>query len=598
MEAVKEIFGHVVPKRGDANGVVQLFFDNLGTVLALVAALKLVFTGFYNDGLMAATEGPFAAIVAPAVFGTIDDVIFARALPGLGLTMVFGNVYYSWMGARLAAKEGRTDVTALPYGVNTPAAFAFVFSIIQPALFSQAGVCLDNFIAPTSEAEAQQLATCWEDSIEYAWKVGVVSNMFVGILSVVFGIFGDLVLRVTPAATLLTSLAGIGVAFLGISQATATFANPVVGLLPLYLMAIGYFADVKFSGPIPISLVIITVGVILGACDEVVTKETLDAAAEIVDSYGATFAGDALGDWSEIKTYIGITFPVALAAAAGTLMNVMSAKKAGDSYPLKEAMISDGVGTMVGALFGTPFGTSVYIGHPAYKKFGAGTLYSVYNCIIFFFFSMFGIFAVIQALVPAQATAPLLIYVGFSICKEALEEMPQRQYPTFIFGILPALADWATGLNNASIADLGLQGMAKSSILLALVQSTIWFYIIERKFKAASLWAVFATFLAAFGVIHQPEATVDSFDTEQLLLNPDFFQTQTQLRFMIGYLLVTAALVILALLQHFTGTRFVPAEQEPFVPSYAEESEKTAASGFGVSGSQADEKAVAVETSL
>ena len=64
--------------------------------------------------------------------------------------MVFGNVYYAWMGCRLALKEGRNDVTCNPYGINTPGAFAFVFGIMVPA--SKAGhnvlhvACAANFV--------------------------------------------------------------------------------------------------------------------------------------------------------------------------------------------------------------------------------------------------------------------------------------------------------------------------------------------------------------------------------------------------------------------------------------------------------------------
>eukprot|EP00511_Aplanochytrium_stocchinoi_P003938 CAMPEP_0204829422 /NCGR_PEP_ID=MMETSP1346-20131115/7575_1 /ASSEMBLY_ACC=CAM_ASM_000771 /TAXON_ID=215587 /ORGANISM="Aplanochytrium stocchinoi, Strain GSBS06" /LENGTH=511 /DNA_ID=CAMNT_0051959189 /DNA_START=47 /DNA_END=1582 /DNA_ORIENTATION=+ len=503
--------------------------------------------------------------------------------------MVFGNIYYSWMGVRLAAKEGRDDVTALPYGVNTPAAFAFVFSIIGPVV-GDVGCDFQFDLPLVNQSDADAFAACWKGAIEKGWQVGVVSNLLVGIISVLLGLFGDFVIRFTPTATLLTSLAGIGIAFLGLSQATLIFANPVVGILPLYLVVIGYFADINFAGPVPISLAIILVSIILGAADDVVNKDALSAAAEDVAAYGLSFAGDALGDWSEVSIYIGTIFPVALAAAAGTLMNVISAKKAGDSYPLKETMISDGFGTMIGAFFGTPFGTSVYIGHPAYKRFGAGIGYSLINCVVFFFFAIFGIFAVAAALVPPQGTAPLLIYVGFMICKEALEEMPNRQYPTFIIGILPALSDFASTLIGTGIPNIGLQALAKSSILLALVQSTIWWYIIERHLAQATAWTLAAAILAGLGVIHQPAASGENFNKQQVLIQ-DFsdpanslFQTE-QWRFMVGYLLVIVPLAILAALQKYTDK--VDPPREPYVPTY-EKDENVVVSHAGIDASDAD----------
>lgn len=47
----------------------------------------------------------------------------------------------------------------------------------------------------------------------------------------------------------------------------------------------------------------------------------------------------------------------------------------GDAYPVTETMVVDGIGTMICSLFGSPFGTVMYFGHPAYKKSGATSGY-------------------------------------------------------------------------------------------------------------------------------------------------------------------------------------------------------------------------------
>lgn len=47
----------------------------------------------------------------------------------------------------------------------------------------------------------------------------------------------------------------------------------------------------------------------------------------------------------------------------------------GDPYPVAESLIVDGVTTMMGCLFGSPFGTILYFGHPAFKKTGATSGY-------------------------------------------------------------------------------------------------------------------------------------------------------------------------------------------------------------------------------
>ena len=37
-------------------------------------------------------------------------------------------------------------------------------------------------------------------------------------------------------------------------------------------------------------------------------------------------------------------------------------------YPIRECLIVDGLTTVVAALFGSPFGTCVYCGHPQFKQ--------------------------------------------------------------------------------------------------------------------------------------------------------------------------------------------------------------------------------------
>ena len=48
-------------------------------------------------------------------------------------------------------------------------------------------------------------------------------------------------------------------------------------------------------------------------------------------------------------------------------------------YPVAESMVVDGVGTIIASLFGSPFGTVMYFGHPAFKKSGAKTGFT-YDC--------------------------------------------------------------------------------------------------------------------------------------------------------------------------------------------------------------------------
>src|SRR6201982_4328483 len=52
-----------------------------------------------------------------------DNIVFGRILPALGLMMCLSTLYYAWLAYRLAGKNGRSGVCALPSGVSGPPMF-------------------------------------------------------------------------------------------------------------------------------------------------------------------------------------------------------------------------------------------------------------------------------------------------------------------------------------------------------------------------------------------------------------------------------------------------------------------------------------------
>ena len=61
------------------------------------------------------------------VLGFPPELVLGTILPGAALSILVGNLFYAWQAQQLSAREGRDDVTALPYGINTVSLFAFVF---------------------------------------------------------------------------------------------------------------------------------------------------------------------------------------------------------------------------------------------------------------------------------------------------------------------------------------------------------------------------------------------------------------------------------------------------------------------------------------
>lgn len=67
---------------GDWGALTQLFFDNLSTLLGALFAIQ----GLSNFD---------------APLEDIQNVIWGKIVPGVGITLVLGNSYYTWMGIRL-----------------------------------------------------------------------------------------------------------------------------------------------------------------------------------------------------------------------------------------------------------------------------------------------------------------------------------------------------------------------------------------------------------------------------------------------------------------------------------------------------------------
>ena len=53
-------------------------------------------------------------------------------LPGAAVSILVGNVFYAWQAHRLAARTQRSDVTALPFGINTPSLIVYIYFVMAP----------------------------------------------------------------------------------------------------------------------------------------------------------------------------------------------------------------------------------------------------------------------------------------------------------------------------------------------------------------------------------------------------------------------------------------------------------------------------------
>src|SRR5690606_30558143 len=93
--------------RGDTNAFFGLSFNILVNVLTLTT-------------------------LAIAVFHIPSGDVLGTVLPALGLALVLCNLYYMLLARRLARRENRDTVTALPYGPSVPHMFIVVFVVMLP----------------------------------------------------------------------------------------------------------------------------------------------------------------------------------------------------------------------------------------------------------------------------------------------------------------------------------------------------------------------------------------------------------------------------------------------------------------------------------
>src|SRR5262249_53048009 len=205
--------------RGDIDGFFGLALDNLVQLLLIDSLCRIV-------------------------LGMPPELLYRPILPGAAVSLVVGNLFYAWQARRLAARTGRTDVCALPYGINTVSLFGHVFLIMLPAKLV---------------AEAAGAA----DPARVAWQAGLVACLGPRVLQLGLAPAGDAVPRAPPRAALLSTLAGIALGFISLGFFFRTFAHPMVGLATLAIVLVTYFGRVGLRGGLPGGLVAVTVGTAL-----------------------------------------------------------------------------------------------------------------------------------------------------------------------------------------------------------------------------------------------------------------------------------------------------------------------------------------------
>lgn len=471
-------FRYKLFSRNDYSAFWALFTDNLINLMVLSAVCQFVFS-------------------MPA------DIVFGRIVPGAAVAIISGIIIYALLAVYVAKKTGR-NVTAMPYGISTPVMFVYLFGVIGPIYWATSDALL-------------------------AWQVGIGAGFMGGIVAALGAIVGPFLKRITPRAGMLGTLCGIALVFIGVVPMAEIFEMPLVGFTSMIIILWGLVGRFKLPFNIPAGLLALVVGTLMA-----LAMGKTSISIEGVGFYPPMpYYGDMMAGiqylFNNPELFL-VLIPVQIYNFIETMNNVESAEAAGDKYPVAVCQVTDGLGTMLGALFGSPFPTTAYIGHPAYKRIGAHTGYIIGVGIIIPLAAFFGLLAFLSNMIPVAAAAPILVFVSISLISNTAASVKPSHMAAVAIAMIPHVSSflmtkWGSMMNalrESGVENLpgltdeamvgamlqqgahviGHQALSQGAILTGLIWGAIAASVIDAKFRNAGGFAIAAAIMSAIGIIH------------------------------------------------------------------------------------------------
>lgn len=435
------------------------------------------------------------------------ETVYGRILPALGIALPLGNLFYAWMAYQKGRREGRDDVTALPYGPSVPHMFIVVFVVMLPTY----------------------LAT--NDPI-MAWKLGLVWALIVGLIILGGAIVGPTIRKYTPRAAMLGTLAGISIAFISMRPAFQMFDTAWIGLICFMIILMNWVGRVRLPFNVPGGLAVVLVGGILAWVGTAMGWTDIMKPADV----GASLQNFSLHlpvlgfevfslPMEKVWPLLVTAIPLGIYNFTEAINNIESAAAGGDEYDLRAVLGADGLGALVGALLGSPFPPAVYIGHPGWKAMGGRIGYSLFTGIGIALLCFLGLTALLLSIIPLVAIIPILLFIGLVIGAQAFQACPKRHAPAIVLALVPNIAEWAktqvdgalgaAGVNAGNIpAEIignmagngvlyhGMERTGGGAVLAGLMLGAVAVFVIDRRFNWAAVYAAAAAVLSFFGFIH------------------------------------------------------------------------------------------------
>ncbi|MBI3394551.1 MAG: hypothetical protein HY042_01820 [Spirochaetia bacterium] len=466
---------------------------------------------FFGLMLDNVTNLVFLAGILILTFGFPADIVYTKMFPGTALGVLVGDAIYTWMAFRLAKRTGNRNVTAMPLGLDAPSTIGIAFAVL----------------GPTYLASHDPIVT---------WHVGMATLFMIGVIKLVLSFVGPYIQKMVPEAGLLGSLAGIGVALLGLLPLIETFGSPIAGLVALGLILYALVARIKLPFGIPSVFLSVVAG---AAVYYIVAALGFGHLPETNVKLAVSFPIPTLAFVDGIQgalKYLPVAIPFGLLTVIGGINVTESARVAGDNYNTRSILLTEAFATLVAAVCGGVSQSTPYIGHPAYKRMGGRAAYTLATGLFIGLGGIFGYISFIAMILPLAALAPILIFVGLDIVEQAYHASPKRHASAVTMAILPTIADLVLIKSSGILADfrmtietlkakapeaaasliphldtlkapfqeswVTINALAHGFILTGMLWGAATAKIIDRNFRAACAYLVISAGMSFFGVIH------------------------------------------------------------------------------------------------
>jgi adenine/guanine/hypoxanthine permease len=463
---------------GDLNAFFGLMLDNMANLVLLWV-------------LLAGVDFP-------------GEIFFALMVPGTALGVLVGDLAYSWMAFRLAKKTGNPNVTAMPLGLDTPSTIGVALAVLIPCFQAAKGEGLSP-----------------HDAGMVAWKVGMATLIFMGLVKTVASFAGNWVQKMVPQAGLLGSLAGVGITLLGFLPIMHIYDMPIVGLIALGLLLYSIVARLplpgRFPGAFAAVLVATAVYYFMGFTNLLPGEFHVPSASLHLAFPWPTLAWT--DEMSLALRYLPFAIPFGLLTIVGGINVTESARCAGDDFKTRDILLIEAGATLVAGFCGGVVQSTPYIGHPAYKAMGGRAAYTIACGLFVGIGGVLGYVSWIVEAIPKAAVAPILLFVGLEITGQAYSVCPKKHYPAIFMALLPVIGELVRIALATVLFDDGVIGhwpvgedaqtylevsslLGHGFIISAMLWAGALAMVIDRRVHAAVGYFGIMGLLTFFGFIH------------------------------------------------------------------------------------------------